>query len=157
MDVPELMTSIATRLRLVPGLVEVYYPKPNTIAKSPCAVLIDGGGQGGPTVYRQDMRRHLVLPHITIRVLVKSLKQTPREESRLDELVPRIIGALDPVAAGGSVSAILPGLSGHVDRLWSEVQVFRGETDYAGEVCYAADIVIDPKFHSTAYQLEGTP
>lgn len=149
MTVNDLCRAIAIRLGQVPGVAYASYPEQNKVPASPCVFVIPEAGTG-PSVTKIDTRRQLEQPLITIRILVKSLKETPREKSRIDALIDPIKDALDPVAFGGSVNSMFVGLDGHVDRLWSQVLITRGTTeDYAGEFCYAADLVIDPKFHRT--------
>ena len=149
MNVNALCAAIAKRIGEVPGIAYAGYPEQNRLPASPCVFVVPEANNL-QSVVRKDMKRHLELPMITIRVLVRSNAETPREKSRIDALIDPIIDALDPVAFGGSVNSMFVGLSGHVDRLWSQVLVTRSWTDvYAGEFCYVADLVIDPKFHRT--------
>ena len=157
MDTPDLMAAIATRIAQVPGLAGASYPALNQVPESPWAFVIDGG-VAGPSTVKHDMRGEEVLPIITIRLLVKSLKERPREAAVLDGLTTTVRDALNPLSYGGRVTAVLPDLPGKVDRLWTQVLITRGSTtEYAGEHCYAADLTIDPKFHRKPVPLEVTP
>jgi len=143
MDTPELMRAIAKRLSQVPGVAGSYYPALNQVPVSPCVFVIDGSA-AGPTVIHRDMRKGAEhLPMITVRILVKSQKDRPREATKIDSLIDPILDALS-----APIREMFVGLSGHVARIWDTATVTRGHTfEYSGEFCYAADIALNPKFH----------
>lgn len=146
MDMPDLLAAIAERIRQVPGVAGASYPQLDTVPASPWVMVIDGN-QAGPTIYRRSYDGHEVQGRVTIRILVKSQKDRPREATKIDTIVGPILDALDPAIAGGVANELLPGLPGTLDRIWDEATVVRGSTeDYAGEHCYAADIGLDPLF-----------
>jgi hypothetical protein len=149
MDTPDIMHAIAAHLDSIKGtlgIAGVAYPAPNSIPASPYVVLLDGNTEG-PSVYERMFDGHEVQARITIRILVKSQRDRPREASRIDTLIGPVLDALDPQKHGGSANHILTGLTGHLDRIWDRATVVRGSTEeYAGEFCYAADIGIDPYF-----------
>lgn len=158
-DLPDVMRAIAARLRAtIPGLYQdsfggVQYPAPNSIPGSPYIVILDGA-QAGPTTVRRTLDGHEVQGRITVRILVKTQKDRPREASRIDALITPVLDALDPVIHGGSANHVLPTLDGHIDRVWDDATVIRGSTEeYAGEFCYAADIGLDPFFTRTPQEI----
>jgi hypothetical protein len=158
MDTPDLMKAIAARIALVPGVEGASYPSLNHVEKSPWVMVIDGSAQGLSTAEPAGGVREVVVAMITIRILVKSQMDRPREATKIDALTTAIRDALNPIPYGGRVSRILPGLPGKVDRMWSRVLITRGQTtEYGGDFCYAADMTIDPSFHRTVTPLEGTP
>lgn len=151
MDVSDVMAAIAERLRALPD-VTVYYPAPNAIAASPAIVVMDGNSEG-PSVYERTFSGQEVGARITVRILVKSHRDRPREATRIDRLVPQVLDALDP-AGTGVANDLLPGLPDHLDRIWDRATVVRGSTEeYAGEYCYAADIGLDPLFTRTPQEI----
>jgi hypothetical protein len=150
MDTPDIMHAIAEyldSLKATLGIEGVAYPAPNSIPASPYVVLLDGNTEG-PSVYERMFNGQEVQARITIRILVKSQKDRPREASRIDTLIAPVLDALDPQKHGGSANHILTGDDlGHIDRIWDRATVVRGSTEeYAGEFCYAADIGLDPYF-----------
>lgn len=147
MDMPELMAAIAARISQVPGIEGASYPSLNNVPRSPWVMVLDGNPEG-PTSYRRVMNNEQeVSGRITVRILVKSQKDRPREASKIDSLIAPILDALDPARYGGSANNILPTLDDHLDRIWDGATVTRGNTEqYAGEFCYAADIGLDPFF-----------
>lgn len=157
MDTPDVMHAIANRLdslKAVLGVAGVAYPAPNSIPASPYIVLLDGNTEG-PSVYQRGFDGHEVQARITIRILVKSHKDWPREASRIDALIAPVLDALDPSMHGGSANHILTDLDGHLDRIWDRATVIRGSTEeYAGEFCYAADIGLDPYFTRTPQEIQ---
>lgn len=152
MDLSDVMTAIAAHLddaKGTLGIAGASYPQLNTVPASPYVMVLDGSS-AGPTTYERGMDGHHVTGRVTIRVLVKSHKDTPREASRIDGLIAPILDALDPVLYGGSANHVLDTLTDHLDRIWDTATVVRGATEeYAGEFCYAADIGIDPAFTRT--------
>jgi hypothetical protein len=120
-------------------------------------MVIDGSQEGVSAARPDNGPRELVLPLITIRILVKSQQDRPREATKIDALTTAIRDALNPSAYGGRVSKILPGLPVKIDRLWTQALIRRGHTtEYSGDFCYAADMTIDPKFHRAVVPLEVT-
>jgi hypothetical protein len=81
----------------------------------------------------------------TVRILVPSQRETPREESRIDSLVAPVVDAFDCRGWEGHIMDILPSVQGHVDAI-RPIHVVRGETEYAGQYCYAADAVFEAQF-----------
>lgn len=146
MDTPQIMAAIAARIAEIPGVAGASYPSLNSIPASPWVMVLDGS-QAGPSVYQRSMDGQEVRAQVTIRILVKSHKDRPREASKIDSLVAPILDALDPRQYGGVANAVLTDLDGHLDRIWDTATVVRGSTEeYAGEFAYAADIGIDPYF-----------
>lgn len=146
MDVPELMTAMAARIRQVPKIGPVHYPKPNRLDASPCVVITEGGPTAGPTLIdRSSTDGQHWTARVTVSVLVTYQDETPREESRIDTLITPIVDAFDPVAWDGNINDALSMLSGQVDAI-DPVSVTRGATTYAGQPCYIAAIVFEARF-----------
>ena len=134
------------------------YPALNHVPESPWVMVIDGSSQGPSIVLPLSGAQEDVTPRITIRILVKSQQDRPREATRIDGLTTAIRDALNPSPYGGRVSRVLPGLGGKVNRMWSQVLITRGATtEYGGDFCYAADMTIDPNFFRVVTPLEVTP
>lgn len=146
MDTPDLLKAIARRVAQVPGVAGASYPELNAVPASPWVMVIDGN-QDGASVVEREFDGQTVRARITIRVLVVSQKDRPREATKIDTLVTPILDALDPAALGVAPNELLPGLPATLDRIWDTASVVRGSVEqYAGQFCYAADIGIEAQF-----------
>ena len=143
MNVPELLTAMAARLREVPGIASAHYPAPNYLEAADCpAVVLYWGGDQDTTIEPDFNTDETWLPAIMARVMVPREGDTPQEFATVDALLTPIVDAF-PV---GSVT-YLDGLSGHVDvlyvnRLRPSLQVGYGAHEY-----YAAEVYFRCKFH----------
>lgn len=147
MDMPEVWMAVANRIAKVPGVMGASYPQLNEVPASPWVMVIDGNAAGPTTIRRGMNGLQEVSGRGTIRILVKSQADRPREATKIDSLITPILDALDPGLLGGNANALLPELSDTLDRIWDDVAIVRGKTlEYSGEFCYAADIGIDPFF-----------
>ena len=141
MDVPELLTAMAARLREVPGIASAHYPAPNYLeaADCPAVVLYWGGDQD--TLIEPDMNEETWLPAIMARVMVPREGDTPQEFARIDELLTPIVDAF-PI---GTVR--LPNTGGHVDVLYVNRLRPSLQVGYANHEYYAAEVYFRCKFH----------
>lgn len=161
MDVPDLMTEIAAQIARIPGIEgRAYYPGPDKLEHSPTIVVRQSNER--PTTYsKARLGLQVVTASVEVMVLVEKVEdgEKPRDEAKIDTLIAPILDLFDVSAEGGSVNARLPGLSGHVDRLWHDATVKRGTMKYGTQDCYAASITLDAMFkrRPTTITLEDTP
>jgi hypothetical protein len=148
MDVPELMAAMATQLAQLPGIGgRAYYPPPNRIVHSPTIVIRQSNER--PTTYEKARAgQQVVLANIDVTILVEKVndREKPRDEAKIDALISPALDLFDMSDVGGSVNVRLPGLDGHVDRIWHTATVQRGSVKYGQQECYAAVITMDAKF-----------
>lgn len=142
MDVPELLTAMAARLREVPGVASAHYPAPNYLDGSECpAVVLYWGGDQDTQIGPDFNTDETWLPMLTARVMVPREGDTPQEFARIDALLTPIVDAF-PV---GTVR--LEGVSGHVDVLYVNRLRPSLEIEYAGHKFYGAEVFFSCKFH----------
>lgn len=145
MDVPDLMRELAVQIARIPELGgRAYYPALNQVETSPTVMIRQSNEQ--PTTYEKArLGQQVVLPRIDVVILVVQIKdnERPRDESLIDTLITPILDLFDASASGGSVNDRLPGLKGHVDRVWHTASIKRGVIDWAGQKCYGAVVTLD--------------
>jgi phage gp37-like protein len=140
---------MASVIRAVPGVAAAHYPAPDALETSPAVVLFWGGTDEATTIDHGPDQQWVAT--VLARVLVAHLGDTPSEYARIDELITPIV---DAFAADGSDETAVERTgwfggtaSGHVSRVLPVRVRPSLRTTYAGEACYAADIVFDVKVH----------
>lgn len=143
MDVPELLTAMASVAATVPGLKSAHYPAANYIndAELPALVLYWGGPDETRIEFSNASGGDLWLPAVMGQLLVARLGNTPQEVAAVDALIHPLVDAFNrPIAE-------IPELAGkvhrcRVSRLRSMISVRYAEHDYA-----AAEFYFDVKMH----------
>lgn len=145
MNVPELLESIATRIRGVSGVAGAYYPAPDQIQLFPSVVLYWTGNSD--TTITHNTGQQLWLPMVKAQVLGRQVGNgTPAEFAIVDGLLTRIVDAFAVDPNGGGISTVLPDLDGSVDRVLVTAIRPTLQISYAGHVHYGAELFFDIKF-----------
>lgn len=146
MDVPELLAAMAMRIATAPGIATAYYPAPNTIESNQTpAVVLYWGSDEDTTIDHRSGTHQLWLPSVRAQVLVPRKGDTPREFSKVDSVLTGIVDVLV-----GLPNTIMPGLTGHVDRVLVTRLRPTLQVVYAGSEYYAAEVFFSVKFHRNA-------
>lgn len=149
MDTLELMRAIADRIDANKEALKiegVSYPPINTVPKSPWAMVRTS--QAIPsTVEKARLGQQVWLPAIDVVVLVRSDVKRPADAARLDAVLTPLLDLFDASHEGGAMNTLMPGLSGHVDRVWNTTvhriaPIEWGEAGY----CFALIVTFDAKF-----------
>jgi hypothetical protein len=150
MDVPELLSAMAVRLNGLEILESAHYPPPDQIQtrKKPVAVLYWAGEVD--TIISPDMDGDLWEPGIKLQLLIPRKGHTPAEFATIDTVIPRIVRIFN---RDGVVGNVLPGLTGHVDRLRVTRVRSTLNIEYAGHDHYGAELFFSAKFHDYEEEL----
>ena len=143
MDVPTLLTAIASHSETVAGIKSAHYPATNFLNESelPALVLYWGGPDETTIEPSNASGGSLWLPAVMGQLLVARVGDTPREFATVDSLLTPLVDAFAvPVNT-------IPALAGkvhrcHITRIRSSLQL-----GYAGHEYYGAELSWSIKFH----------
>lgn len=144
MEVETLLTNLKSRYEQVdiPGLAGVSYPPENSVSASPWLVLRQARDIPGRYIRRRARGQMVEVPIEAI-ILVATNGDQPREEARIDPLIPMVIDAVNPEAWGRDIADILKVDSSEIDHLFTEATVERRPVEWGTQYCYAAYITFD--------------
>lgn len=146
--VPELITDLATVMRTVPGIAAAEYPAPNVIDVSPTVVFYWGKGEDNRVIH-QSAGHQVWEGAILARILVTHQNDTPSEFARIDDLVTPIIDLFGIDQDGLSIIERSLVFGKGVSKLLPELMRNSLNVPYAGQKCYATDIVFDYRIDRT--------
>lgn len=161
MDIPDLLTEMATQIARLPALNgRAYYPARERVDQSPTVFLRMANDI--PTRYTKARAgRQIVYPMIEIMVMVEKVlgPSKPQDEAKIDQLIGPILDMFDVTQGTDNINDRLPGLEGSVDRVWYDATIKRGVINLGVQECYGAIITVDPVFHRIAetVTLEAIP
>lgn len=151
MDVPELLTAMAARMRTLESLEAAHYPAPDQILtrRKPVAVLYWAGEVD--SFIHANMDGDMWEPGLKAQLLIPRKGHTPAEFATIDRVIPQIVRLFN---RDGVVNRMLPELTGHVDRLRVDRVRATLNIEYAGLDHYGAEMFFSAKFHDDS---EGLP
>lgn len=160
MTIEDVLTAIATRLKDIPELHDrVFWPQPNSITTSPTAIVINGAPQLGPSAIDRKVDVQEWRPNFTVRVLVDTNGEAPRERALLVRYLSLIVDALHHGAHGINLARLFPSLPRPLKSLTYQ-NYLEGEVQYnASQKCYALDVYFTASFERqpALIPLGGTP
>lgn len=146
MDVPTILRAMAAKVATVEGVNAAHYPAPDTISKPRTAVLY-WGSDVDTTIERGTNGGELWLPAVKMQLLTpRTGSNTPREFALIDDLITPVVDAFRVDPDGGGASRILPGLPGHLDRVFVDRIRPTLLINYAGSDHYGAELFFSMKF-----------
>lgn len=139
-----LLQKLQARYQAVslPGLMGISAPPLNDVPSSPWMMIRPA--RDLPNRYvRSRARGQMVDFPIEVILLVATNGEQPREEARLDPLIPLVIDAVTPEACDMDIADILKVNSSEIDHLYTEVVVERRVVEWGAKYCYGAYITFD--------------
>lgn len=145
MEVQDLMGAMATRLREIPGIAGASYPPPSTLPGSPWIMV--RLSDEPTTVEMTRLGQQTVMVKIDGLLLISASRDEVRDEAVVDRMIAPMLDCFDPkTSPTGTVGGHLPGLDGHVDRVWHTAVVTRITAEWGTTFCYGVQITYDAKF-----------
>ena len=140
----------------ITGLVGVSYPPLNHIPQSPWLMLRQARDDSGVFVQRTGAGQRVDVPVEAI-LLITAQGDQPREEARLDPLVPQVVDTFDPGAWDMDIADMLGLESSEIEHVFTEARFRREPVQWGQQECFAAYITFDAVIRRTpkALPLKG--
>lgn len=144
-----IMENVAGRIGRLPTIGNrSYYPAPPRIGNSPSVIVRQSNDSA--TLYEKARVGGVqsVTAYLEILVLFETVKKgaKPEDEMKLDPLAEQIIDLFDFREPGSGANKAMPGLQVHVNSIFTDAEVRRGQVAYGQQECYAALITMNVKF-----------
>jgi hypothetical protein len=144
-----IMDQVAKRIGRLPAFdYRSYYPAPPRFGNSPSVIVRQSNDE--PTLYEKarvgGVQNITAFIEVIIMFEIVDKESKPEDESKLDPLIEQVIDLFDFREPGSSANHEMPNLDVHVNSIFTQAQVRRGQITYGQQECYAALITLNTQF-----------